>query len=160
MVRDLANKDGFNVIKGSDGSQCCVFSNILLQDLKEKKFDLLTLCVPCADCMSQYFELWNLSNFEGHSVCSVLSRLQSVPVKLFFHSDSLYMEEEQNQLNGSALYMNPCEIRPESTNRRTSWILYLIVTPSQEMQSHNFFSAPCASGESQKTREKPINPKL
>lgn len=45
MVKDLANRGGFNVIKGSDGSQCCVFSKILLCDLKRKKFDLLVVCV-------------------------------------------------------------------------------------------------------------------
>lgn len=45
--------------------------------------------------MLQYFGLWNMSNSEGHSVCSVLSRLQCVRVKILLDSDSLYIEEEQ-----------------------------------------------------------------
>lgn len=45
----------------------CVFKNPAL-GFEGKKFDLLVLCVPCADFILQYFELWNMSNFEGHSV--------------------------------------------------------------------------------------------
>lgn len=106
-----------------------------------------------------------MSNFKGHSVCSVLSRLQCVRVKIFLGSDSLCIEGKPNQLSGSSFYMNPCKIKPESANTQTSWILYHVyvnVTPSQETQSHNSFSAP-ASGERQKTQKlkhKPINTKL
>lgn len=107
----------------------------------------------CAVCPFYVAIFWaDMSNFEGHSVCSVLSRLQYVRVKILLGSDSLYIEEEQNQLSGSSFYMNPCKIKPESANTQTSWILYLNVTPSQETQSHHSFSAP-ASAERQKTQE-------
>lgn len=74
-----------------------------------------------------------MNAFEGHSVCSVLSTLQCVRIKVFLDSDSFYIEEEQNHLSGSSLYMNPCKIRPESANTETSWILYLNGTPFQEI---------------------------
>lgn len=116
---------------------------------------VLILCCNILSCGTRVtlkdtqFAVYSL----GYNVC----------VKLLFDSGSLYMEEEQNQLGGSSLHMNPCKIRPESANTQTSWILYLNVIPSQETRSHNCLSAPSASGERQKTQElehKPINPNL
>lgn len=151
MARDLADTSEFNAVV--EASAMCFWKSYS-RTWKGSSlicwFCVRHVMILCCSILN--YEAWVAlkdTKFAVYSVYAIMC--DSIFLKIFLDSDSLYIKEEQMHICVSSLYMNTCKILPESTNTWTdtqaSWTLDLNATPVQEIRSHNSLSAPSASGE-------------